>query len=175
LADGCQQGPVTPGRLRSALQLESRLRWRSALASIIDDVAAGAYSVLEHAYIRKVERAHGLPRGKRQACALTTGGRVIRDVHYEQFGVICELDGRLGHEDFIGRTRDRRRDNIANDLGLVTYRFGYLPVLDSPCSVALTVSAALKQRGWRGRVVACGPSCEVHSKFHRSWVPPVGP
>jgi hypothetical protein len=161
LADGCQQRLVTPERLMSALRLKPRLRWRRALVSIIDDVAAGAYSFLEHAYVRTVERAHGLPRGKRQAPAATSVGRIFRDVLYERFGVICELDGRLGHEDFVGRARDMRRDNVASDLELVTYRFGYLPIVDTPCMTALTVADALNRRGWRGTAVACGPDCEV--------------
>jgi hypothetical protein len=161
LADGCQQRLVTPERLMSALQLKPRLRWRRALVSIIDDVAAGAYSFLELAYAHRVERAHGLPRGKRQTRAATSGGRAFRDVLYERFGVICELDGRLGHEDFIGRHLDTRRDNMASDQGLLTYRFSYLPILDTRCLVALTVGDALTRSGWLGRTVACGPACEV--------------
>jgi hypothetical protein len=161
LADGCQQRLVTPERLLSALLLKPRLRWRRALLSILDDVAAGAYSFLEYTYLRKVERAHRLPMGRRQVPVETPGGRFFRDVLYEPFAVACELDGRLGHEDFVGRARDMRRDNVASDLELVTYRFGYLQIVDTPCLTALTVADALNRRGWRGTAVACGPGCEV--------------
>ncbi len=161
LADGCQQRLITPQRLMSALQLKPRLRWRRALLSILDDVAAGAYSFLEYTYLRKVERAHSLPMGRRQVPVDTPGGRFCRDVLYEPFAVVCELDGRLGHEDFVGRARDMRRDNLASDLELVTYRFGYLPIVDTPCLTARTVADALNRRGWPGTAVACGPDCEV--------------
>jgi hypothetical protein len=77
LADGCQQRLVTPARLRSALSLKPRLRWRRALLSILDDVAAGAYSFLEYAYLRKVERAHRLPTGRRQVPVDTPGWTIL--------------------------------------------------------------------------------------------------
>jgi hypothetical protein len=61
------------------------------------DVADGVMSLLEHAYLVRVERAHGLPRGSRQRPASTSDGRAYRDVEYETFGLIVELDGGLWH------------------------------------------------------------------------------
>ena len=44
-----------------------RIRWRAVLTAAVDDIADGCHSVLERAYLRDVERAHGLPRADRQA------------------------------------------------------------------------------------------------------------
>ena len=54
---------TTPARLGAALSDRRRLRWRTALSEAVTDVADGCHSHLELAYLRNVERAHGLPVG----------------------------------------------------------------------------------------------------------------
>jgi len=70
-------------------------RW---LENVLRDIADGTCSVLEHGYLTKVERAHGLPPGRRQPMDEDTSGRVYRDVHYEQYDQYVELDGALFHD-----------------------------------------------------------------------------
>lgn len=53
---------VTATSLRTALARHPRLRRRRFITLLIDDLAAGTASVLEQAYLERVERAHGLPR-----------------------------------------------------------------------------------------------------------------
>lgn len=120
------------------------------LRAVLADVAEGAESPLELAYLRGVERAHRLPRGRRQV----RHERQVRDVVYEEYAVVAELDGRLGHEG-VGRFRDMERDNLAAVTGLWTLRFGWHDVRGDPCRVAGMVSSVLRRRGWTGELVPC--------------------
>ena len=121
--------------------------------------AAGACSVLEHGYLIRVERAHGLPRAERQRRATATLGVVYRDVEYDTF--IVELDGRLFHDSAAQRDRDIDRDLDAAVDGRTNIRLGYGQVFDRPCLTALRLAALLHQRGWRGTSTPCGASCAV--------------
>ena len=59
-------------------------------------------------YLRDVERAHGLSAVFRRQQPSRIH-RAVRDVWYSDFGVVVELDGRLGHTE-LGRFRDMNRD-----------------------------------------------------------------
>jgi very-short-patch-repair endonuclease len=82
--------------------------------------------------VKWVELPHCLPRGKRQAAASHAGRREYRDVLYEGYGLIVELDGRAAHP---GDTRwnDIQRDNAALASGLVTLRYGWDDLRIRPC------------------------------------------
>ena len=69
------------------------------------------------------------------------------DVLSEEFGLIVELDGRLGHTG-MGRFRDMRRDNRSTTDGLATLRYGKADVFGIPCEVADEVAVNLMRRGW---------------------------
>ena len=144
---------TTPGQLRRALRGRRRVRHRQLLTELLADVAAGAESPLELRYLRDVERGHGLPASVRQ------DGRHAfrRDVVYRRYGVVVELDGRLGHEG-AGRFRDMWRDNVTALGGEVTLRYGSYDVAGRPCAVAGQVAAVLQQRGWDGWCARC-PRC----------------
>ena len=99
---------TTTSRLHEHLEHRARHRHRALLTDLLADVADGAESALELLYLRTVERAHGLPRGNRQSTH--AGLPYYRDVRYDEFGVLVELDGRAGHEG-VSRFRDMNRDN----------------------------------------------------------------
>jgi hypothetical protein len=161
LADSCQQRLTTPGRLALALRAKKRLPMRKKLLEIIEDVATGAYSYLELAYLRRVERPHGLPRATRQG-RTNEGGRIwFRDVSYVIFATVIELDGRLGHESADDRWADLERDLNTACHGGVTVRIGYGQVLGDPCRTAAAVAMLLHRRGWSGRLIRCGPDCRL--------------
>ena len=61
LADICQQRFSTPTRLFAGLESLPRLAGRAFIGALLGDVATGALSLLEHRYLTRVERAHGLP------------------------------------------------------------------------------------------------------------------
>ena len=144
---------TTSKRLRRALQARDRHPRRELLEGLLADVAVGVRSPLELTYLRDVERAHGLS-------ALVSRQRpsrdhkAVRDVWYVEFGVVVELDGRLGHTE-LGRFRDMDRDNEASLDGLLTLRFGAGDLHGQPCCVAAKVARALHQRGWSGLPTRC--------------------
>lgn len=145
-----QRRLTTPRRLLATLDQRDASRHRNLLRSVLLDVATGAESPLEVAYLRKVERAHALPRARRQA--QQRGTRI--DVLYEEFGLVVELDGRLGHTG-SGRFRDMARDNRSAGAGLLTLRYGWSDVDGQPCRVALQVERMLALRGWAGQLTPC--------------------
>ena len=152
-----QRRLCTPEQLRRALGRRPRQRHRAVLLDLLPDVAKGAQSPIELTYLRDVEQAHDLPAGARQLPS--ADGSAVRDVWYEEYGVVVELDGRVGHEG-LGRFRDMSRDNDAGLTGLLTLRYGHRDLRGRPCEVARQVAAALTQRGWLNPIVRC-PRCRL--------------
>jgi hypothetical protein len=113
LADLCQQRLSTPDRLLEELAKHPRLPGRPFIHSVLDDVATGAFSLLEQRYLTRVERAHGLPRGIRQERFSNPWRTGFRDVRYPGQAVLVELDGRSGHEFAADRWADLERDLVA--------------------------------------------------------------
>jgi hypothetical protein len=156
--DACRQRRTTPERLLAELDRLRQLPRRGLLVQILRDAVGGVESFLELTYLRKVERAHGLPVGARQVRVSDDHGTVYRDVEYEDYGLAVELDGRAGHENVRSRWRDMDRDNAALMAAKPTLRFGYQLVRD-PCTAAAQVATVLRAHGWRGSATACGPTC----------------
>lgn len=165
LADACGSRHTTAVRLQQRLTAMSRLTRRDWLTAVLTDIADGTCSVLEHAYLVNVERAHGLPHGLRQVAARDHAGRrLFRDVVYggrkPSWRQIVELDGRFGHDSTLDRDRDLERDlDAALDL-TDTVRLGYGQVLGRPCSSAAKLGLLLQRRGWSGAPLAC-PECQA--------------
>jgi hypothetical protein len=154
-------------RLRAAMELRAKLRWRADLRELIAASASGNHSVLEYCYERDVERAHGLPEPVRQApFAGPDGRRGRRDRLYQGYGVLVELDGRLAHaaED---QWRDKARDNAAAVTGLQTLRYGWTQVTRQPCATAAEVARVLRVHGWDGWPRLCSPGCPVQRDLPR--------
>ncbi|MFD2080583.1 DUF559 domain-containing protein [Actinopolymorpha cephalotaxi] len=163
VCSACQRRLTTPARLLAALAARPNAPWRAPLRTMLAEVEKGAQSPLELAYLRTVERAHGLPRGTRQAHRRTNSISQWVDVCYDEYLLVVELDGRLGHVG-DGAFRDRRRDNHAAETGYWTLRYGWAETIGRPCEVAEQIARVLRLRGWRGRVRACrqcGPSEQV--------------
>lgn len=162
VTDACGAQVTTPARLRTALAGRARLRHGVFLRTVLDDLDEGVRSVLEHAYLTRVERAHGLPRARRQLRAPGAAGRVAyRDVAHAAHRVAVELDGRAGHELSQQRWADLERDLVAQLDGWTTVRLSWAQVVGSPCRTADAVARLLQQRGWTGRPRPCGPSCTL--------------
>lgn len=139
LTTAVQSQRTTPARIRRALERRRRYAGRTLLLELLGDVRQGAHSPLELRYLRDVERAHGLPEGVRQH---TSRHRHQRDVYYERYRLVVELDGRLGHEG-TGRFRDMERDNHATVDGQASLRYGNADVAGLPCAVAWQVGPVL--------------------------------
>lgn len=158
LSDAVRSRRTTPQRLLDALAGHSRIAQRELLAGILTDAATGVQSVLELEYLRRVERAHRLPQPRRQAAARSTAGVRYRDLLYDEFGLVIELDGRLGHSTTAEREADFARDLDASLGLLVTVRLSWAQTVDDACATAARIGELLRRRGWRGVLKRC-PSC----------------
>ena len=160
LADAVQSRRTTAPRVLEALRRRKRLPRRAFLAAVLSDIADGNNSALEHAYLTRVERPHGLPKPRRQH--RPTGQGVFRDLDYEQFGLVIELDGRHFHDDAIARDRDMERDLTAKVRdGRETVRLGWGQVVPRACSTADSIGTLLHNRGWKGSPRRCR-GCAAH-------------
>ena len=159
LADAIQSRSTTAARIQAALHDRTRLARRPFLEAVLADLADGACSALEQGYLARVERPHGLPRGHRQPSAWA-GGRIYRDVEYDEQGVVVELDGRLFHDSAGARDRDLDRDLDTAVGGRTTVRLGWGQVFDRGCATAGRIGLLLHQRGWTGSPTPC-PRCAL--------------
>jgi hypothetical protein len=157
LAAGVQSRHTTANRLSVALSGRPRIARRDFLTGVLTDLADGTCSVLEHGYLSRVERPHGLAIARRQVTA-SARGPIYRDVEYRAQGLVVELDGRLFHDNASARDRDLDRDLDAAVDGLLTVRIGWGQVFDRPCATAHRVGKVLQARGWSDVVTLC-PSC----------------
>ena len=159
---------TTAGRLRVALRLRTRQRWRRLLGEVLEDAGDGASSALERRFLRQVERAHGLPRGmrNRQEKVQVLGGRPPQSrylgIRLPRWRLVIELDGRGAHPEEL-RFRDMRRDNRLAQEGETALRYGWHDIAVQPCEVAAQIISLLRDRGWTGRPRPCGPRCRVNT------------
>lgn len=158
LASACGGRRTTAARLATSVAARPRVARRAWIEAVLRDVAAGTCSVLEHGYLTRVERAHGLPSARRQLRAVTTSGTVYRDVELTD-RLVVELDGRLFHDSTEARDRDMDRDLDACLEGSTTVRLGWGQVFDRPCTTAGKVAQLLALDGWTGHIRPCGPTC----------------
>ncbi|MER6975179.1 type IV toxin-antitoxin system AbiEi family antitoxin domain-containing protein [Nocardioides sp. NPDC000445] len=162
LGRGIGRRGVSVGEVRMALRRFPRLRRRAWIADLLEDLAMGTDSVLEHGYLTRVERAHGLPIGTRQALRRTGVGNQYRDIDYPVYGLVVELDGRLGHDSWNDQGRDADRD--LDDLALVdrvTARLRWQQVYGTPCRTATRIARILAKGGWPGVPFPCGDLCQL--------------
>ncbi|HEY1622302.1 MAG TPA: hypothetical protein VGG16_00745 [Streptosporangiaceae bacterium] len=154
-------GVTDEARLLEAMRERKRLRWRRELMPVIVAVVEGDESALETRYTFSVERRHGLPESERQVRFTKPDGTTgRRDRLYRDFGLIVELDGRLGHEGEYVK-QDRARDRAATAVGQQTVRFGWDEIRGASCASAAEVAATLRERGWTGVPRPCSLSCRV--------------
>ena len=165
VSDACRRRVTTPARLAAELERRPRIKHRRWLLQVLQEAADGVQSLLESGYRRRVERAHGLPPPDRQKRERTEDGLVYRDVVYERYRLVLELDGRLGHELSGDRWDDQDRDLLVAGRDVMTLRLGWRHSEVTPCRTAGRVATVLQIRGWTGRPAPCGPSCAVLEHF----------
>lgn len=157
LADAVQGRLTTPARLRTTLETRSRIARRPLLGGVLLDLELGACSVLEHGYLNRVERRHGLATAERQVSD-SLRGPIYRDVEYAELGLAVELDGRLFHDNATARDLDLDRDLDTALTDRLTVRLGWGQVFDRPCRTAASIATLLTRRGWSGTPSRC-PDC----------------
>jgi hypothetical protein len=157
LADAVQARRTLPVRIRDTLDLRPRVPRRDFLRAVLSDLDRGTCSVLEHGYLTRVERAHGLPDGLRQVRD-SQRGPLYRDVVYPDLDQAVELDGRLWHSSAAQHDADLDRDLDAAVDRLTTVRLGWGQVFGRPCETAVRLGRLFAARGWWGRPTRC-PDC----------------
>jgi hypothetical protein len=150
---------TTQDKLRQALALRGKIGWRGELTELLTPDAAGFHSVLERRYHDNVERPHGLPGAQRQARFRSGQHNEYRDALYRAYRTAVELDGDATHGADT-KWWDVRRDNAAAADGIVTLRYGWFDVTQTPCRVAAEVARVLADRGFAG-AHPCSPGCPV--------------
>jgi hypothetical protein len=156
-----QRRRTTPGRIAGALSTRAYQPKRSLIRDVLAEAEAGVASPLELHYRRRVEVPHRLPVGRRNLLDVDEQGRRrYRDVEYERWRLVVELDGREAHPTDQA-FRDLRRDNQVTVTGRTVLRYGWRDVVGEPCAVAAQVGLALQQRGWSGSVGRCGAGCPI--------------
>ena len=152
---------TTADRLAAALKARHRFPRRTWLGRVLADVAAGTASVLEHGYLHRIERAHGLPVADRQQADRVARGRIYRDAPYPSYDLVVELDGRLDHSALTERDRDLERDLETATTGRRCVRLGWGQVYDRPCRTAALIARLLVLGGWEGEPTPCSPTCPI--------------
>jgi len=160
VARAVQSQRTTAVRMSGLLAERARAPRRTFLEGVLDDVGSGTCSVLEHAYLVRVERPHGLPIAMRQVREVTPSGVVYRDGLLLDLPI--ELDGRLVHNTVEQRDRDFERDLDAAVSGRGTVRLSWGQVVGRPCQTAAKLAVLVVQRGGPP-AHACGPGCAVRS------------
>lgn len=95
LAMVVQQRLTTADRLVVAQRVVKGRTRRALLQQIVADIADGAQSLNELDFMGAC-RARGLPEPTRQAVRQGPKGRIYLDVHFEEYGLVVEIDG-AGH------------------------------------------------------------------------------
>ena len=159
---------VSAEELRATLGRRKRYPGRKWLSDALADAADGAHFLLELRYARDVERAHGLPKGARQARRVIDGEEHRKDTLYEKYRICVELDGITYHRDKQHQDRHRDNVNLAVD-GIRTFRFDIVDVTDGACESAALVAAGLRGQGWAGKPRRCRkPGCTVDRALEKS-------
>ncbi|WP_370616331.1 type IV toxin-antitoxin system AbiEi family antitoxin domain-containing protein [Mumia qirimensis] len=162
LSGACGSPRTTAARLADALERRARARRRRWTTDVLRDIAEGTHSALEHGYLTRVERPHGLPRGRRQVLAEAPGGSAYRDVDLDR--IVIELDGRIYHESSARRDADLERDLDVLGEGRQTARLGWGQVYRRPCATAIKIARVLSNAGWEGSPQPCAsPDCAVRA------------
>ncbi len=149
-------------RLQPEIERRGRLRRRTLLTGLLDDLDRGTHSVLEHGYLDRVLRPHGLPEPTARQAPVSGGrGTQFRDVAHADVDLHVELDGQL-HDESQARDDDADRDLDDLARGLVTPRLRYRQVFATPCRTAARLAVLFRGRGWNGTPRSCGVAgCEV--------------
>ena len=163
LTDAVGSRRTTADRLAETLAVHPRLRRHRLLTGLLTDLRAGTHSVLEHGYLDRVVRPHGLPEPTARQHPRATDDRAgYRDIAHLEVDAHIELDGGT-HDDRAQRDvdADRDLDDLAD--GLVTPRLRYRQVFGTPCRTAERLARLFAGRGWSGVPHPCSPSCPVEA------------
>lgn len=157
-----QGGRIRVDNLELALD-RRKIPRRTVFVETIELLKSGVTSALEKKGRLNVLEQHGLPLGEWQKKMVFEGESRVVDVYFEEYGVIVEFDGQAYHDSSFARTRDRAKDNVALDSGIVTFRVSWHDATREPCATAKRLSRVLQGRGWSDYSHGCHrKACSIH-------------
>lgn len=157
----CQRRLTTADRLLAAVGRRKKMRHRGLVLDLLVDARAGVQSPLERRYARDVERPHGLPRSRSNRPEGRPGRRRFRDARYDAYALVVELDGDPSHPMDRKELDDIRDNELLEQEGTRTLRYGWRSVTSRSCATAAQVGDLLRQGGWVGTPRRCGPACRL--------------
>ena len=109
---------------------------------------AGGHTMLEREFLRLLREGE-LPRPTPQV-VFRQGNRTVArvDFLYEEWNIVIEVSGKLGHSSPSDRGRDAQRRNELQDLGLVVYEFTWNDVTGRPGWVLKQMRQRIRAVGW---------------------------
>lgn len=147
VADACQSRMVSAEQVRDVVRGRGRVKDRRALLAVLDDVAGGTCSALEHRFVTGVIRDHGLPMPQQQRIrtVVDEGGRhEYRDCEWDDARLVVELDGRQFHDSPRQRDRDLDRDLDDAADGRLAVRLGWGQATRRRCRTARRLATILR-------------------------------
>lgn len=144
---------VTVGELETVLETRPRHRGRRrlavAIAAEVDDPGAGrTHGELENLVLLLLRDLPGLPPYRRNELVELGGGRIAKaDMLFPGLRVMIELDSREWHEQRAAMDSDRRRDQQALAVGLVTFRLTWRHATREWDQVSADLLDTLRRRG----------------------------
>ena len=117
-------------------------RWGCRLVdSLVED--SGGHTMLERRFLELVREA-GLPRPLTQIIHRKDGRHIARvDFLFEEFNVVVEVSGQIGHSTPSERARDAQRRNELQDVGRKVFEYTWEDVTQQPAMVKHTLRSRL--------------------------------
>jgi hypothetical protein len=147
VASGLQQRLVRSGDILAVARRLHVFPRRRLIVATAHDASEGSHALGELDALAMC-RTYGLPLPARQARRPGARG-IVRwlDLHFEEYGLVVEIDG-LWHMEVTAWWADLRRLNEHTLDGESLLRFPAFAVRDDPAEVARIIGAALRRRGW---------------------------
>ena len=163
VADACQSRVVDAVDVRAALGRRERVPGRRELAAALSDVATGTCSALEHLFLVRVVRAHGLPEPTRQVLRVMTERGDRRELPRRRVGG-AGTGGRARRQACSTTTPRQRDRDLQRDLddvtsGRVAVRLGWGQVSRRACLTARRLEMHPQAEGLGGDVPPL-PDCQ---------------
>ncbi|UTI62457.1 hypothetical protein NBH00_13910 [Paraconexibacter antarcticus] len=154
---------TTVERVAGAIDLRSGHRGRGALSAAVDaavdDPGSGRTHGEFEALVLPLLRALPLPPYRRNELVELADGRLAKaDLFFAELGVLVELDSRTWHQQRLAMDSDRRRDQQALAVGLVTFRVTWRHATREWDRVSADLLALLRARGHARTAGMSGPS-----------------
>jgi len=138
---------VGPDQLRAALAAGGRIAARRELERHIDAAERGAESYLEEHAMRSVFNTQPFARFVRQHDVVHEGQLFRLDMYDPLTKTAAECDGDRIHADPLQRRKDIRRDALLSTRGILTVRYGFRDLLESPAWCRMNLLEILRARG----------------------------